>query len=722
MKNIRPINREKKSRRYLQVLIHVPFLALLLLYSYPLLSADLQTGWDTAGHLYLNTNFIQHILEEKIYRFDTNWLAGFPGLSLYNPGFAILHTAIHFILLTKTSIITSFNISIVFTIILFYLSIQYAFSTFLERKSWQQTLLSAVLGSFAIFFFPIMKHYGGTLAGTLQIGLIPQALGMSFLLLSTALTYKTLLVSSAHNASIFKKIKTHRYVFLAILATIATMMSHVLTSFFGIVIWIVFIFIFRKQKRKVILLILIPLIAGLLSLWWIIPFMELLPYASGNEISIIQHYNFIVFLLDPIFSISSILKIPFLHIGLLLILTFGIARYLKKRTLPTRQQQIISYLIVASIIIFGLNIAPTYLNVPIHYYRLWPIIVLFILIKAVQIIQSSFSEKTQKRIALIAVILFILHICSQYTHPLIKPAKETQEYQDYLAIQEYLQNEIQNNNEQPIRIYVENIPTGLKSTHLSHYVFANTQIENITGLLVESTMSSSLAMQSLSRISEGLTWGRGTISNNLSFIKLPDAAHLRHFLDFKPNYIIAHSETLKSVIQEYNEFYSENPIQQIHTHNNYDIFKTTFQTPIHLSEKPIILYQGNLKQFKRLSELTYIFEDFPYQFIYSPQNDTPEHFQPVRTITSSIIGQDEEKFLQQLNEQQTINTESTYHCTPTLLKTSQTSFEVRSCGPTILSYNYAPTLHCPYTAFITQPGFILLDLPTNETTFMISYD
>lgn len=690
----------------------------LIFYALDLFGSSLATGWDTAGHFYLFTQLHQSIVEGSWYSYDLNWFTGFPGLRLYSPFFYLVGILIWLLSGATLSLISAFNLSILATILVYFGSLL-SFFWFVQPKkhTFLKSILAASLSLYGLVSYAEVRDIATGLLGILDLGLFAQNWGYAFFL-GLIPTYYVLI----------KHPKNKWFVVAGLLAT-GLILSHIITTFFAVFFFgVMLLFDWPKWIKHWQKILVVGLGVLLATSWWWWPFLELYSYSSSERVETQLQASLLVYALEPLlanlkdFLFSGRVMVNFVH----LVLVFSVLMICVQ--LLRQKLKLVSWQIatIVTTFLFGFGALYDLTPLSIHYYRVWPLLLILWYGWACQFWWNMRLRSLMLLSVLVAVAV-LHHIWLIFIPRFGWGALEKVEWQSQVdTALEFVETDWKTRDkEYPPRLH-SNL-TGFENlTNALYYIeslAALRDIEVASGLLKESAFTSPYLQQTISnvpgRLIQNDVWLDYSTREPYTFEPFEDGSNWYNFVDaFEPNYFLSNQpaviETFIGMLERYQLEY-----QKLDALDSIQILYLPESARIRQIDRPILVFRGSLTTLRYMFEIVAGYPAFGFDIIYDP---TAQFDQPATVLTEQDVYGNELTLLSLLGDNvegyQIPNSQS---CDLSLTRLSQTELEVTGCGLVRVAYAYSPSLTTNVPVFITQPGHIILDLGDEPQTARLEY-
>ncbi len=596
----------------------------------PLLQEKHVAGWDSSGHYFLYLKFIELIKSGSISTFSTDWFAGIPLFKLYPPLYYFFASLPHLSSFGAISKLLSFNLFIFFLPLIFCFSLSALAKEFGPEGSFELTFLISIL---SFFLGSDFGHFGIALSGMILIGLLPSFLGVVFL------NYFILFLS---RTKISKKNIFFAGIFLSFL-----ILTHTLASIFSF-IFLVFYFLF-KPKQVVNILKTLFIAAVISSIWWA-SFLKNLEFSSGVTIGgTFGQFENPLFVVWPnvdlylksykkLFYIQeSIVNIPFFSnisisapmfftelplLGLILLLAGVIGSIYLLRTKKFYLPALVCFLL--AILTFG-KVLDAY-DTGIHFYRfIQQIFYLNIFFSGIGLACILyFLNKLNNKYFLFAIILkgffcfyliltflisnFFLQDWNRVSS--LKRGKSKVKFR--VALEDFplweeseLVIDAISSLNPSWRIAVENnfeLVSSLGSPHyFSSFIPIKTNMEVVTGLLSESSISSEFINSTIASKSKHLIWHNEKLYSDQEFISQSLDSMIQRLKLYNVGYILATSKKYQTSLNKI----SKKILKRIFISKNFILYEILNKQKLEekLVYKPFLFLENKHMTFKEFSRI-----------------------------------------------------------------------------------------------------------------------
>jgi hypothetical protein len=506
--------------------VYIPILAILAFKLSYLLNAEPVGGWDTTPHLYLAHLMSGYLLQGKISGWDENWYAGYPAFSLYPPFGYIVLLIPWIISLGAISVTLSFNLMLYILPFLLLISAIYIG----EKRG------SPSLGFFAGLGFLLIPgtlgSFGSGVYGFLVKGNIHGLLG--FILLLFLLD------------ELFGK---KRIINLSALFSLL-ILTHLLSAIFFSVVFI-FRFIFWPDRKR---LFISGIITAICTSFWTIPFLKLLPQASGEMMESFkdplfllfsdlspEHFKRFLLVFDKLNLGEKVAGLPWISILVLVIIISYLERFKFDALFST---------FIFCLILVPRNIFTEFIDTAIHYYRFAPMLWVFVILMATRLKLKNYLVA----VPFIFILLFRFDLTSPTEldpHPPFPgrlsnaPGKKVAD-----EIVQYFRD-----NPPKGRVIEEVVTSNLSylgSPHLfSTRLPMELGIKMGTGLLAESALCSEAFQAPLAALTRHKVWGGGGRWLNKSFLLQPSSVQIQRLQFLGVSHVIVSSAKGKRIFRRF---------------------------------------------------------------------------------------------------------------------------------------------------------------------------
>ena len=392
----------KKHRLGLEYLILFVITALILGIKFSNLfwTTSLPSGWDTFGHYFAFLKGLELLKQGQLRGYILAWFGGMPLFYFYPPLYFWLMSLVALIFV-KLSPVLIFKALIFLSLVLVPISFHFFVRSFLPKKK-IHFLVSLALALAYLFYQPLAYgSIGVGLASTFPAGLLADTLAINFVLFF--LGHFKLWLENTNT-----RILRNKHAYLSFLFGTLIIYTHTLSTIFAAFFaLLILIFYFQKKNITKALLLLGSLILS--GAYIIYPLVAYLKFSSGWHVGINSYFS------DPLlpllnFDPSNLLRANFLYFNWLWLFIFiffliGLIKLIKKQDWLLPMLFLVSFIIIPRDYLTA--IFPT---LPIHYYRIMPLIFfIYLSISAVglQEINIYLNKRYQNR-ALNYSLAFIL--------------------------------------------------------------------------------------------------------------------------------------------------------------------------------------------------------------------------------------------------------------------------------------------------------------------------
>lgn len=558
---------------------------------------ELLPGWDTLPHFYAFRAFVENLKDFSFSSYNINWLGGLPLFYFYGFFSYILPAILYFFSFGILSEELSWRLGIFCIITLYPISFWFFAKTFIGKKA---AKIAPFLSLFFLFFPHFFSAFGIGAESVYAAGLFSGFFSIILLLFFLSVLERA---RRTHNTI---------YIYIGALLLGALAINHVLSFFWAIFTWFIFFIYHRKDLWIKIAQIKIAIFSGLISSFFIIPFLKnisLTAAAAGGTLT----QEIILMIAIPVIGalhyLSGIATHPeavILFLGTSLLITvfvfIGIKRF------HERTNNTLIFWIVTSFFIFmmGSSILMNFFpNLTLHYYRSAPFLLTFLLLFSLTGFELYIGKSNVSRIkkflvtSFFSLILFLFGIFSSFNMlPLSAPIQKDplnfsdlpyhfslSDYPDYKATQDVLHFFSSLHTQ---RVFVEgasydNARQGSPHT-LATLLLLKQNKGTLNGLFVESSPQSPFIMPLMKTLTNSFSWGKTPLSYDSFFLNQEHKYMLDRLKLFGVDYIVTYSENASKRMKEskkldvIKEFQREEEDQYLY--NAYNIFKVKNQLPL----------------------------------------------------------------------------------------------------------------------------------------------
>lgn len=531
-----PRSKKCLSLNFVDIALWVICIIILNYFLYPLLTDKFVAGWDLSPHFYLLTKMTEFLKNFHISGYDPNWFGGYSVFLFYGPFPYILMAIPYFLSLGAISL------NFIFNLFLYLLPFFFLAATFYAARKWfgkKTSWFSLLFGLMYLLAGKEFAHFGIGISAEIYVGLFANLFAVSLMMLLLG-------VLGELKAKSFTK--SFSLMVLGGLVWMMIILSHTLTAFFTMVLFIILIIsYFRTLGGKILYIF---CLGAILSLFWFIPFVQYLGFTSAAPIGILSYTSDPLFILFPyineIVKNPSVLMIP--GAVFLICSIVGIVSSVKtdKHFWP------FAFLFV--FILIPRDYLINVINLPIHYYRFMAhVFALNIVIAGfgMAVIYdwvSSFRRFKRcifRSLILIVVCIFLLvsiagfNIKKDYDfyqtdYPAYGSAKEMLSYIGALKEQGVLDGRVAAFSYYPFQI-------ALGSPHFfATFLPLQFNVPVLPGLLAESSLSSQFVIPTMVKLTDGsmLRWGNVNILFDEGFNSLEMKDYLDELSLYNVEYLL----------------------------------------------------------------------------------------------------------------------------------------------------------------------------------------
>lgn len=568
------------------MLVYIPILAILAFKLSYLLTAEPVGGWDTAPHLYLTHLMSGYLSQGKISGWDENWYAGYPAFSLYPPlGYIVL-------LIPWIISFGAISVTLSFNLMLYILSFLPLISAIYIGEKRGSPSLGFLAGLGFLLIPGTLGSFGNGLYGFLVTGNVHGLFGFILLLFLMD--------------ELFGK---KRIINLSVLLSLL-ILTHLLSAIFFSVVFI-FRFIFWPDRKP---LFVSGVIAATLTSFWTIPFLKLLPQASGEMIGSFkdplfllfsdlspEHFKRFLWVFDKLNLGEMVAGIPWISILVLVIIISYLKRFKFDALFST---------FIFCLILVPRNIFTEFTDTAIHYYRFAPMLWVFVILMATRLSSKSYLAA----VPFIFILFFRFDLNSPTKldpHPPFPgrlsnaPGKKVADE----IVQYFKENP-------PRGRVIEEVVTSNLSYLGSPHLFSTRLpmelgVKMGTGLLAESALCSEAFQAPLAALTRHEIWGGGARWLNKSFLLQPSSVQIQRLQFLGVSHVIVSSARGKRIFGRFREIkkvYSSRAIEvfelpsmeflaapyklEVLDGNKYDVVRSIFLNRYMFQAPPILNAQG----------------------------------------------------------------------------------------------------------------------------------
>lgn len=595
----------------------------------PLLSSEMMSGWDLTPQYLLFERFLDNISRGQLSGYDPSWYAGYPEFTFYGPGVYLVISALYWLgfgALTPTS---ALNFFVFCCPPLFLIAARFSAGAWFGKRAQSVALIVATLYLMApddAFFYP-SSIWGSLLHGHLAAFF---ATILSFFLLGTLGKSRALSILGAS-------------LWIGVLYA-AIIVTHSITAI-GTLFVVVLVLAF-EGKRGWGQAIGGLTLAGILSAFYWVPFLEHFAFTSAEPLSVSQNDPLLRFLpgLDVVTqcSFGSWLEILVGFPTEGFVLLAGLAAGVGSLTRPGSKALPLCFLLLVLVLPRSIG-GELFPSIPVHYGRfiltLIPLAVLVVVLGyltllrnrgakvfsvvvlawvfGVQILHSSlpgfvdsFMERpSSELVGLRGLVIKRREACQKWRdYPPVIPIAQTFRHQEALAMADFIATQHIDG-----RVAVESIPTGVRqsgSPHLfSTLLPLNYRIPVVPGLLAESAYSTEFLNPMLAVESLALRWGRNALGERFRMRtdQLRADQVMRRLALFNVDLILSSSAKYRSFLSAARPLDAQGRgAELIHQEGRFALFRlphTRTMTDSLGDYRPWLFVSENGITFRRFSEL-----------------------------------------------------------------------------------------------------------------------
>jgi len=355
-------------REYLLIFL-ITGLILFIKFNSLFTSNSILPGWDTLGHYYAFLKGLTLLQHGELRGYTLSWFGGMPFFYFY-PALAFWLMGLVALLFSSFSTILIFKAFLFLCLAFIPVTFHFFVKAFFPGKRIYP--LATLSFSLAYLFYQPFE-FGGIgigITGAIPVGLFIQTFATNFVLIFLAY-FKKLLTSSR------KDIFSHNF-FGAIIFGTLTIYSHILSTIFA-AFFALLISFFYLSKRNIKKIIYLGLGLILTSAYSLFPLFAYLGLTSGSPVNGTAYYTnpllpLLGFDINDLFQVnfSEFLNFNWVWFFIFIFFIVGIIKLFKSRhfILPV-------IFLVSFILIPGEFLNRLFPTIPIHYYRIMPLIMFF---------------------------------------------------------------------------------------------------------------------------------------------------------------------------------------------------------------------------------------------------------------------------------------------------------------------------------------------------------
>lgn len=510
---------------------------LLLVLFIPLFRKMPLSGLDTPGHLHALTLLTRDFLPSGYFQgYDHAFFGGYPLFVSYAPLPFLILASIH----TVFRFIPLFYLLRIFALVLVFLfpPLFYLFlKAFFGRKFARRGVL---FSSFFLFYPKVYAFIGMGASSVFWAGLIPGFFGLLLLIL-----FISSLEMYLEEGALFNFL-------LSILSLASLLLGHILSALLGLYfLGLQFLFNFnRRDKIKILQLLVITLAGFLISSFWLLPFILNLPFTSGSSSGISSHIADPFLLLYPLKPPVEATFIEFLYSynwwSLFLLILSGIGLYY---LVINNSWKLVSAFSILYLFVTR-NILSTLFTLSIHYQRFLPFLFILMLAFAVYGFEQLHSLLSRRGKFLLFCLLFLC-IMHQMLAYLSNAPVVHWSWDDYPMYTESRELTRRLSNKAIRSLFIQVPPDvamlDLGSTHrLDHLISRETGIPVVLGLYAESATLTPYIMSLTEAFTRGdsQAWGDVALRSISFFYNRPLEYYLRRFSYLGISHILVYSNSI----------------------------------------------------------------------------------------------------------------------------------------------------------------------------------